>query len=69
MVVEVLSQIDDTKLNFLYWSDLGGVAEWLKATVLKTVLASASVGSNPTPSAMRKASLSPNSPFLGLDIT
>ncbi len=28
----------------------GGVAEWLKATVLKTVNAQAFVGSNPTPS-------------------
>jgi hypothetical protein len=29
----------------------GGVAEWLKAAVLKTVDAQAFVGSNPTPSA------------------
>ena len=28
----------------------GGVAEWLKATVLKTVNVQAFVGSNPTPS-------------------
>ena len=29
----------------------GGVAEWLMAAVLKTVVAQATVGSNPTPSA------------------
>ena len=30
----------------------GGVAEWLKAAVLKTVECQSSVGSNPTPSAI-----------------
>jgi hypothetical protein len=30
----------------------GGMAEWLKAAVLKTVERNCSVGSNPTPSAM-----------------
>ena len=30
---------------------LGGMAEWLKAAVLKTVEGNTSVGSNPTPSA------------------
>jgi hypothetical protein len=30
---------------------IGGMAEWLKAAVLKTVEAKAFVGSNPTPSA------------------
>jgi hypothetical protein len=29
----------------------GGMAEWLKAAVLKTVECNSSVGSNPTPSA------------------
>ncbi len=29
----------------------GGMAEWLKAAVLKTVECQSSVGSNPTPSA------------------
>ena len=33
------------------------MAEWLKAAVLKTVEAQASVGSNPTPSAMRARTL------------
>lgn len=39
---------------FIYswiWFDVGGVAEWLKATVLKTVGVNALVGSNPTSSA------------------
>ncbi len=35
--------------RFLYGS--GGMAEWLKAAVLKTVDPRGSVGSNPTPSA------------------
>ncbi len=30
----------------------GGMAEWLKAAVLKTVECKSSVGSNPTPSAI-----------------
>ena len=30
----------------------GGMAEWLKAAVLKTVECNSSVGSNPTPSAI-----------------
>ena len=33
----------------------GGMAEWLKAAVLKTVELNGSVGSNPTPSAITKA--------------
>ena len=33
--------------------DLGGMAEWLKAAVLKTVSRKRDVGSNPTPSAMK----------------
>ena len=32
---------------------VGGMAEWLKAAVLKTAFAHANVGSNPTPSAKR----------------
>ena len=32
-------------------SKLGGMAEWLKAAVLKTVFPKGNVGSNPTPSA------------------
>ena len=35
----------------------GGVAEWLKATVLKTVNVQAFVGSNPTPSVLLSSSL------------
>ncbi len=31
--------------------DIGGMAEWLKAAVLKTVSRKRDVGSNPTPSA------------------
>ena len=31
---------------------LGGMAEWTKAAVLKTVMAKAIVGSNPTPTAI-----------------
>ena len=31
---------------------IGGMAEWLKAAVLKTVEGNTSVGSNPTPSAI-----------------
>ena len=31
---------------------LGGMAEWTKAAVLKTVMAQAIVGSNPTPTAI-----------------
>jgi hypothetical protein len=34
----------------------GGMAEWSKAAVLKTVEVNASVGSNPTPSANKIAS-------------
>ena len=30
----------------------GGMAEWLKAAVLKTVVPRGTVGSNPTPSAI-----------------
>ncbi len=55
----------------------GGVAEWLKATVLKTVNVQAFVGSNPTPSVSFPCSLmfgedmmagwrSPAQPPLGL---
>ena len=32
---------------------IGGMAEWLKAAVLKTVECQSSVGSNPTPSARK----------------
>ncbi len=32
--------------------DIGGMAEWLKAAVLKTVSRKRDVGSNPTPSAI-----------------
>ena len=32
-------------------SSIGGMAEWFKAAVLKTVECQSSVGSNPTPSA------------------
>ena len=36
-----------------YNSPIGGVSEWIKETVLKTVVASnTTVGSNPTPSAI-----------------
>ena len=35
---------------------IGGMAEWLKAAVLKTVEGNTSVGSNPTPSANKIAS-------------
>ena len=34
------------------WVFCGGMAEWLKAAVLKTVEGNTSVGSNPTPSAI-----------------
>ena len=34
-------------------SHVGGMAEWLKAAVLKTVEGNTSVGSNPTPSARK----------------
>ncbi len=34
-----------------YRSHSGGMAEWLKAPVLKTGLVKANVGSNPSPSA------------------
>ena len=37
-------------LNFKSYI-VGGMAEWLKAAVLKTVECNSSVGSNPTPSA------------------
>ena len=33
----------------------GGMAEWLKAAVLKTVVPRGTVGSNPTPSATSQA--------------
>jgi hypothetical protein len=39
---------------------LGGMAEWFKAAVLKTVFRRRNVGSNPTPSAIRKALKPPN---------
>ncbi len=39
-------------LSALPFSPCGGVAEWSKAAVLKTVDPSGSVGSNPTPSAI-----------------
>jgi hypothetical protein len=35
----------------------GGVTEWSMVTVLKTVVAQATVGSNPTPSAYTKNDL------------
>ena len=35
----------------------GGMAEWFKAAVLKTVECNSSVGSNPTPSAMLTISM------------
>jgi hypothetical protein len=35
-----------------YRFDNGGMAEWFKAAVLKTVECNSSVGSNPTPSAI-----------------
>ncbi len=38
---------------------IGGVAERFKATVLKTVVVKATVGSNPTPSAKLLAKLLP----------
>ena len=34
------------------FEELGGMAEWLKAAVLKTVVPRGTVGSNPTPSAI-----------------
>src|SRR4030065_2825861 len=40
-----------TRREWLYRKGYGGMAEWLKAAVLKTAEARASVGSNPTPSA------------------
>ncbi len=46
----------------------GGVSEWSKVTVLKTVVAQATVGSNPTPSATILYLLvtpSPSSPSQG----
>jgi hypothetical protein len=45
----------------LYCRLYGGMTEWLKVTVLKTVFAKANVGSNPTPSATLKARL-PSAP-------
>ena len=44
----------DLKLGECYKIGLwnGGMAEWLKAAVLKTVECQSSVGSNPTPSAI-----------------
>ena len=38
-------------------SHVGGMAEWLKAAVLKTVEGNTSVGSNPTPSAINNFTL------------
>ena len=37
----------------IYIQNYGGMAEWFKAAVLKTVECHSSVGSNPTPSARR----------------
>ncbi len=45
----------------------GGMAEWLKAAVLKTVSRKRDVGSNPTPSARTSRSLSENLPLSDFD--
>ena len=37
----------------LIWLSSGGMAEWLKAAVLKTVVPRGTVGSNPTSSAIK----------------
>ena len=39
-------------LGKVFSRNTGGVAEWLKAAVLKTAVPQGTVGSNPTPSAM-----------------
>ncbi len=43
--------IKDELNVFALWVWNGGMAEWLKAAVLKTVVPRGTVGSNPTPSA------------------
>ena len=52
--------MDDNQLDKGHWALLlcfrskdGGVAEWSKAAVLKTVVPQGTVGSNPTSSAFR----------------
>ena len=37
----------------MLYSKFGGMSEWLKEAVLKTVVPKGTVGSNPTPSARR----------------
>jgi hypothetical protein len=51
-----ISNRDDRNKNSAYTYILGGMAEWSKAAVLKTVEGNTSVGSNPTPSANKIAS-------------
>ena len=53
MIFANLSKVIDLFLGQWYQhnSKSGGMAEWSKAAVLKTVEVHASVGSNPTPSA------------------
>jgi hypothetical protein len=53
-IIPMLSGMNAVKSRYLFYgkiAPLGGMAERLKATVLKTVVAKATVGSNPTPSA------------------
>jgi hypothetical protein len=45
--------ISDRNGKYIGSYDDGGMAEWSKAAVLKTVEGNTSVGSNPTPSAIR----------------
>ena len=48
--------ISDRNGKYIGSYDYGGMAEWSKAAVLKTVEGNTSVGSNPTPSANKIAS-------------
>ena len=43
--------ISERNANVIFLHEIGGMAEWSKAAVLKTVEGNTSVGSNPTPSA------------------
>ena len=50
-----LGKIFDGVFIVCYKKDRGGMSEWLKEAVLKTVVPKGTVGSNPTPSANKIA--------------
>ena len=48
---------DSSEAEFRIWNHAGGVPEWFKGAVLKTAVARATVGSNPTPSSISRTCL------------